>query len=565
MYSYVFYVILIQSHKKSRVKYIFFDKWCHFIGLLGLFSVKIPSIIDPEPIKFTNLRTNNMKIPKILIKLKLIILIYLMSTSTAVALQFDYEKHHNIIMSSFLLLLMVVILAGSNLKIKLLELTQAYDEISAMEEKLTRLAYYDSLTGLYNKNNLEKELTAIIEEAKANSTKVAIIFLDLDNFKTFNDAYGHQVGDLLLKAVADRLDSVTEEDICIARSGGDEFIVCVANITDLRPVTYLAKKIRNLFDKSFIVESKEVFISASMGIAVYPDDGDNVQTLFSNADATMYETKKKGKNHHRYFTQSIHDNMAKTFSLGSSLHNALEQDQLELHYQPQVDIHTERIVGLEALLRWKHPEKGYISPAEFIPVAEECGLIIPIGHWVLQNACTQAKTWREQGLHIPVSINLSPYQIQQNKFAATVEKTLKETGCGAEQIKLEITETTAVQNFQATVIVLEQLREIGVEICLDDFGTGYSSLNYLNLLPINQLKIDKSFIDEITQRKNSQTIVKAIIALSHQLKIEVVAEGVESQEQFSLLKGYNCDIVQGYYFYKPLTVVQLERLINIPI
>jgi len=431
-----------------------------------------------------------------------------------------------------------------------------HDLLSAITERkqahLYYLAHYDALTGLPNRLLFEDRLQQACHRAERNGHMVALLFLDLDRFKLINDTLGHGVGDLLLKNVAERLrESVRKKDT-VARLGGDEFTIILDDVDNMHSVVLVAQKILDLLTQPFCLDGHEVVITTSIGVAFYPKDAKNTAELQKNADAAMYYAKESGKNRHQFFTTKMNELVSSRLVLENSLRQALEKGQLLLHYQPQMELSTKRVVGVEALLRWKHPEQGFIPPLEFIPLAEELGLMAFIGEYVLWTACKQGKKWQEElGVSLSMAVNLAGWQLEQPNFAETVARVLRETGLPPQCLELELTENVLLKNIAQVLLTLNKLRKLGVRVAVDDFGTGHSSLTYLLNLPIDTLKIDKSFIQSIGQQENSATITKAVIALAHSLKLHVVAEGVETREQQEFLTDQGCDFIQGYFFCKP--------------
>ncbi|WP_129595837.1 putative bifunctional diguanylate cyclase/phosphodiesterase [Anaerophilus nitritogenes] len=435
-------------------------------------------------------------------------------------------------------------------------------ELFKKQEKIHYLADYDPLTGLYNRVFFEQKLAYVLEEAKTKKEKIGLLYFDLDNFKKVNDTIGHLFGDLLLKNVGGLMKKYLGEDAITARLGGDEFVALLPNV-EMNQVKNVAQSIIQSFQNPWILDDREFYITISMGITIYPKDGENASILLKNADTAMYEAKNNGKNSYSFYTYDMHQKMLEKLEMENDLRHAIEKEEFIVYYQPKIGIRSCKIEGTEALIRWKHPTKGMISPNTFIPLAEETRLIIPIGDFVLRTACNQIRKWQENGKpSMYVSVNISVIQIQQDDFVKKVVNIVKETGIDPSCLELEITENTIMQNFEYTNEILQELRSLGIHISLDDFGKGYSSLNYLKQLEIDVLKIDKSFIDDITQSNNQQAIVKSVIEMAQSMNMRVIAEGVEMWEQFHFLKKLGCDEVQGYLFSKPLSVINMEKMIK---
>lgn len=425
------------------------------------------------------------------------------------------------------------------------------------EKTIKYMAYYDVLTGLPNRNMVRKHLNAAL---KNGDQELAVLFLDLDRFKIINDTKGHRVGDLLLKVVASRLKNAVQDTGLVSRQGGDEFIILLKGLSK-EQVIEVAERILGEFSEGIVVESQEFFVTPSIGISLAPYDGQDEETLIKHADTAMYLAKERGKNNFQFYTDQLHGLSSRKMELENGLRKALEQDQLMLHYQPQVNLETGKIIGVEALVRWQHPEKGIISPGEFISLAEETGLIVPLGKWVLEKASAQNKAWQDKGFSpIPISVNISVRQLQEDRFIDTVKQILAETRLDPHYLDLEITESV-MQNSEKTAMTLNQLKELGVMLAIDDFGTGYSSLSLLKHLPIDKIKIDKSFIDDIIHHANQGAMVKTIIDMGHNLQFDVIAEGVEEQKQVAFLMANGCMIGQGYHFSRPLPMEAMEELL----
>ncbi len=419
---------------------------------------------------------------------------------------------------------------------------------------INHMAYHDSLTGLPNRAFLHELMTEMIQKENNENEMFAVLFIDLDRFKNINDTLGHRMGDRLLIAVSERLlDSIDEEHIA-SRLSGDEFVILLPN-SDEVIAAKIAKRIIDQLSRPFLIGNNELYITPSIGISMFPQDGEEP---LKNADTAMYQAKSQGKNNFQFFTKEFDRKLNDKMILENELRKALEREEFTLFYQPQVDITTGKMIGIEALIRWQHPKMGMISPIEFIPLAEETGLIIPIGNWVLYQACHQNQVWQDAGFEpIPISVNVSLRQFMQKDFVQIVEKVLQQTNLAPKYLELEITESVTM-DIAYTECVLTSLQDLGLKVSMDDFGTGYSSLSYLRRLPINKLKIDQSFIRNLD--KKNKAIVQTIISLALNLQIDVIAEGVEQQEHVQFLKKHNCFQGQGYLFSKPIPTEELDRL-----
>jgi diguanylate cyclase len=424
------------------------------------------------------------------------------------------------------------------------------------EAKINELVYRDPLTNLPNRRFLNNHLAMCIEQASLNHQMLAVMFIDLDRFKYVNDTLGHGSGDALLVEAAARMESCIEKKDMLARQGGDEYILIFPH-TPHQKVANIAKSILEKLNEPFVIDHNEVFISGSIGISMYPADGEDAEVLIKNADTSMYRAKELGKNNYQFYTPDMNELMAKKMNLELGLRRALENEEFELYYQPQIDVKTGELEGVEALIRWKHPELGLVAPNEFIPLAEETGLIVPIGNWVIRAACEQAKCWVDSGRpNIRIGINISARQFQQPDFVETVERILEETKLDARYLDLELTESI-IQNPEYALPVMEQLKLMGVKLSLDDFGTGYSSLSYLRSFPLDSLKIDRSFIQSVNQEVKDEAIVKTIINLASSLNLNVIAEGVETTDQLQLLNNLGCNEYQGYLYSRPVPASEL--------
>ena len=430
------------------------------------------------------------------------------------------------------------------------------------QEQIKYIAYHDTLTGLPNRNLLNELLVHSITLAERNNKCMAVLFLDIDGFKMINDSKGHGMGDQILQEVAERLLKTLRKSDVIARHGGDEFIVIIEELDNCSGVELIANKIINCFQEPFHLENQDYFLTTSVGVAVYPADGQTPDMLIKNADIAMYKAKENGKNQYLFCTPVMKDVANETMELSTNLYRAIEKNELELYYQPQLSCHNNQIMGVEALIRWRHPVMGLISPAKFIPIAEKTGLILPIGEWVLRTACQQNKKWQEQGLpKIRMGVNLSLRQFHNNDLLNLVESVLKETKLAPQYLELEITETIAMKEKSYIINTLNAFRQIGVSIAIDDFGIEYSSLSYLKHLPVDRLKVAMQFIRGIGIDHKDEALAKGIIVLAKSIGMNVIAEGVETKEQLEFLKNHNCDEIQGYYFFKPLIEAEMTKLL----
>jgi diguanylate cyclase (GGDEF)-like protein/PAS domain S-box-containing protein len=427
------------------------------------------------------------------------------------------------------------------------------------EGKIIYLATHDALTDLPNRNLLRDRLQQALAQAHRNDGRVAVLFIDLDRFKTINDSLGHDMGDLLLQQVAARLVANVRTEDTVARQGGDEFIALLPTLGHIQDAELVGQKLLEALSAPYLVRGNELHVGASIGIAVSPDDGEDVDLLLKHSDTAMYHAKENGRNNCQFFAPEMNRLAAQRHAMSTDLRHALGRNELFLNFQPVIDMGSGKMAGLEVLLRWRHPQTGLISPLEFIPLAEDIGVIVPIGEWVLKTACLQLKAWQQQGYEVPrLAVNLSARQFMNKMLAQTIERILRETGVDARFLGVEITESMLMGKTDDAVGVLRQFNGIGLEISVDDFGTGYSSLSYLKHFPIDKLKIDKSFVQDITSDPNDAAIVTAIIALARSLKLKVVAEGVETEAQLAFLRKHGCDECQGYYFSKPLPASGME-------
>ena len=421
------------------------------------------------------------------------------------------------------------------------------------EERILYQANYDALTGLPNRSLFRDRLDQALTMARRQDRKVVLMFIDLDGFKLVNDTLGHDMGDLLLKQASDRLLDCVRQTDTVSRLGGDEFTIILAEIADEHHAPVVAQRVIDALSQPFSLEGQEAFVSASIGITTFPDDSDNATDLLKNADAAMYRAKEKGKSNYQYFTSEMNEEVKERLFLKNGLSMALDKGEFELFYQPKMGLEENWITGVEALMRWQHPELGMVSPGRFIPVLEESGLVVDVGNWVLREACSQHVRWLNMGLPpIRVAVNLSARQLRDPALVKVVESVLKETGVGPEALEIEITESMLMSDHGPVIKVLGALHEMGLHVAMDDFGTGYSSLSYLKRFPIDTIKIDRSFVADIAVDKDDAEIIRTIINMGQSLKRRVVAEGVEVVEQLDILKAYRCHEVQGYYFSRPL-------------
>ena len=449
---------------------------------------------------------------------------------------------------------------------------QDVTERTRAAEQMRHLAYHDGLTGLANRNAFMERLRETLEVARRHDRNVALLFLDLDNFKRVNDTLGHSVGDELLRAVASRLETCLRNSDFVtwqsggagplARLGGDEFTVVLPEVHNAADAARIAKRVLEAVQEPFSVGRHELVVGVSIGITLYPNDGDDVETLLRNADIAMYEAKERGRNNFQFFSESIGAAEVRRLALEERLRSALEREAFELHYQPQVDIRSGRILGVEALIRWSDPDLGPVPPAEFIPVAEGCGLIIPIGEWVLREACSQAASWLARGFPpMHIAVNISPQHFENEVLLETVGQVLFDAGLPPHQLVVEITENVFSADPDAVRRTLRELKRIGVQVALDDFGTGYSSLSYLKRFPVDILKIDRTFVRDVVLDADDAAITEAMVSMARALRLQVVAEGVETEKQRAFLEGIGCGAMQGYLFSPPIPAAELDLLL----
>ncbi|GAA5216225.1 hypothetical protein GCM10025776_15940 [Corallincola platygyrae] len=449
------------------------------------------------------------------------------------------------------------------------ELVSAQEKISRdteerqqVEQKMLNLAGVDELTGLPNRSVFTRSMQHSVAKAKRSNRKMALLFIDLDRFKLINDTLGHDYGDQVLKTVSERFKECIREVDILARLGGDEFVLMIEDLVDPKYLAGVASKIISAAQQPFFMAGQEYHVSASVGIATYPKDAKDGSALLKHADIAMYRAKDAGKNTYQFYSEQMNIHSLQQLALESSLRSSIERDELRLFYQPIVDAKQGRVVAMEALLRWQHPDMGLIGPMQFIPIAEDSGLIVPIGEWVLQTACAQGRQWHDQGMDVALTVNLSPRQLMDPDIVETVARALKETGFSSESLTLEITEDLMMSNPEETVETIEELRQLGIKFALDDFGTGYSSLSYLKRFPIDTLKIDRSFLQGVPNDIDDSAITAAIVAMGKSLRLNVIAEGVETTEQCDFLLKQGCRHMQGYAFAKPMPADEVSPFLD---
>jgi diguanylate cyclase (GGDEF)-like protein/PAS domain S-box-containing protein len=435
-------------------------------------------------------------------------------------------------------------------------------ERKLLEEQLEHQATHDALTGLPNRLLLMDRLQQAVLSAEREKKLVAVVFFDLDRFKMINDTHGHDIGDALLKEVAQRIKKIIRKSDTFARMGGDEFVIILRSLADEKACLPVLQKILACIAKPFYIRDIEINTSTSIGISVFPEGGKTAQTLLKNADAAMYRSKELGRNTFNFFNKNMNERLRKRMELESFLHKALKNHEFLLHYQPIYCLRTKKIVGVEALIRWQHPKLGLVPPQQFIPLAEETGLILPLGEWVIRQACAQTKKWHNAGYQdLHVSINVSAHQLKRTSIVQTLQKICEETNIAPSFVNLELTESSILEDIESAQKILKSLKELGVNLVIDDFGTGYSSLTYLQKLPVSLIKIDRSFINYITNRSEDVAIVLSIISMAHNLGLKVVAEGIEKLEQQEFLEKHHCDMVQGFYFCYPLAAEKISLVL----
>ena len=453
--------------------------------------------------------------------------------------------------------------ANAHLVVATIEAHKLAEQIEAAKVQLDHLAHHDVLTGLPNRILLQDRLIQAIESACRQGRQLAVMFMDLDQFKHINDSLGHAIGDKLLQSVAQRLMGCVRHSDTISRQGGDEFVVLLPYIENPESAGFCAQKMLATLALPHRIDQHELHISVSIGISIYPNDGQEAETQIKNADIAMYQAKENGRNNYKFFEQDMNARAVQRQSVEVSLRRALKRQEFVLHYQPKINLQSGAIVGVEALIRWQHPEQGLLLPAQFVSIAEDCGLILPIGRWVLREACLQARSWQQAGLPpIIVAVNISALEFRDKDFLENIRAVIEKTGLEPRYLELELTESVLMQDAASTDSMLHALANFGVKLAIDDFGTGYSSLSYLKQFPINTLKIDQSFVNQMCSNLDDAAIVSAVTSMGKSLKLCVIAEGVESSEQSAFLLAQHCDEGQGYYFGCPMVAEALATLLQ---
>lgn len=453
--------------------------------------------------------------------------------------------------------------ANANLVIASIEAQKLTEQVQIAKADLDHLAHHDVLTGLPNRILLQDRLNQAIELAHRQGRQVAVLFMDLDHFKYINDSLGHAIGDRLLQSVTQRLTASVRHSDTVCRQGGDEFIILLAQVEHAEDAALSAQKILTALLPPHLIDGHSLHIDVSIGISVYPIDGEDADTLIKHADLAMYYVKENGRNHYKFFEPAMNARAVQRQSVEASLRLALERDEFILYYQPKINLRSGTIVGVEALIRWQHPQLGLLLPAQFVRIAEDSGLILPIGRWVLRQACLQARRWQQAGLPpITIAVNTSALEFRAEDFLESIRNTLTEIGLEPRFLELELTESVLMRDVESTDSVLQALAELGVKLAVDDFGTGYSSLSYLQQFPIDTLKIDQSFVNQITSNSGDAAIVSAVIGMGKSLKHSVIAEGVETSEQYAYLRDQLCDEGQGYYFGYPVPADNFASLLQ---
>ena len=453
--------------------------------------------------------------------------------------------------------------ANAQLVIAAVEAQKLTAQVQIAKVEMDHLAHHDVLTDLPNRILLQDRFSQVIELARRQGRQLAVMFMDLDQFKHINDSLGHAVGDQLLRSVAQRLVGCVRHSDTVSRQGGDEFVLLFPYIEHAEDAARSAQKILAALALPHSIDRHDLHIGASIGISIYPDDGQDAETLIKSADTAMYHAKENGRNNYKFFEQSMNVRAVQRQSTEASLRRALERQEFLLHYQPKINLHSGTVVGVEALIRWQHPQRGLLLPAQFVSIAEDCGLILPIGRWVLRAACSQARAWLQAGLPpITIAVNTSTLEFRAEDFLENIRATLEDTGLEPRYLELELTESVLMRDAESTDSVLHVLADLGVKLAVDDFGTGYSSLSYLRQFPIDTLKIDQSFVNKMTSNADDAAIVRAVISMGKSLKLRVIAEGVETPEQHAFLLAQQCDEGQGYYFGHPVAAEAFAALLK---
>ena len=453
--------------------------------------------------------------------------------------------------------------ANESLVIATLDSHKLVEQIQKTNSQLDHLVHHDVLTDLPNRTLLLDRLNQAIELARRQGRQLALLFMDMDHFKHINDSLGHAIGDQLLQSVAQRLLACARQSDTLSRQGGDEFLLLLPFIEHAEDAALSAQKMLVALVPPHVIDQHDLHIGISIGISIYPDDGKDAETLIKCADTAMYHAKENGRNNYKFFEQKMNVRAVHRQSIEASLRRALDRQEFVLHYQPKINLESGLIVGVEALIRWQHPERGLLLPAQFVSIAEDCGLILPIGRWVLREACRQAQAWRQAGLPpVTIAVNTSAIEFRAQDFLKNIRSTLDETGWEPHYLELELTESVLMRDAEATNLVLQSLADMGVKLTVDDFGTGYSSLSYLRQFPINALKIDQSFVQQMTTDPGDATLVSAVINMGKSLKHRVIAEGVETSEQHAFLLAEQCDEGQGFYFGRPVEAAAFADLLR---
>jgi diguanylate cyclase (GGDEF)-like protein/PAS domain S-box-containing protein len=433
----------------------------------------------------------------------------------------------------------------------------------AMAQQITHSAEHDYLTGLPNRMLLNDRISQAIAAARRHGKQVAVLFLDLDGFKHINDSLGHPIGDQLLKSVAARLVACVRGADTVSRQGGDEFVVLLSDLLQPEDAAVMAARVLRAVAEPHSIEHHDMHVTTSIGVSVYPDDGSNAENLIKNADTAMYQAKENGRQSFQFFKPAMNARAVQRQSIEESLRRALERGELSLHYQPKINLRTAKITGAEALIRWTHPTRGLVSPAQFIPIAEDCGLILPIGRWVMREACRQAQQWTDDGLpRMTIAVNVSAMEFRDDDFLKNLFRILEDSRLDPQALEVELTESVLMKRVDSTAAILQTLRKSGVQVAIDDFGTGYSSLSYLRKFPIDALKIDQSFVRQIANGADDAAIVAAVISMAQSLKLRVIAEGVETLKELEFLQSKGCEEAQGYYFSRPVPALQFAQFLE---